>query len=458
MPKRKDDDRKLCQHGEWYIIRRGTKLYRARYNSDTKLEDRISLRTGDLRVAEERLVKWLAEQYRPQNAPPSEVPLAWVLLNYFQEHASKLPSAEQAKTELSFWTDYWGEAMVSDVTADRVESFITWLKEQMTKPPRNARKHTPKPLSTGYISRVLSSGRAALNRAHKRSMLLAAPFIPDVEVAEARRQKEPKGRPLSMKEMAALLDAVTSEHIWRFCVLALNTMARPDAILELTSSMVYRDHGYINLLPPGRAQTKKRRPIVPITETLAPWLDRWPRDDRDRHRQQIEQANAAGRKLTVTKLPDRFCHHQFRPVKEIDTAWRTLRAIVWPPSAEQLEDWEAAHADLRIRDYKAFRRARSMVCGPMGQKVNPYSIRHTMGRELRRRRVPRDEISIMLGHLPVDENATTLLYSPHDPDYCINAKAAIDEYCAELNRLLKRPDKLILGRPGLRIVGTGSGQ
>lgn len=40
----------------------------------------------------------------------------------------------------------------------------------------------------------------------------------------------------------------------------------------------------------------------------------------------------------------------------------------------------------------------------------------------------------------------------------VNAKAVIDDYCTELKQLMRRPDKLILGRPGLRIVGTGPGQ
>jgi hypothetical protein len=61
-----------------------------------------------------------------------------------------------------------------------------------------------------------------------------------------------------------------------------------------------------------------------------------------------------------------------------------------------------------------------------------------MGRELRRRRVPGDEIAIMLGHKPVYESDTTLIYSPYDPDYCKNAVKAIDEYCLELNTLLRK--------------------
>jgi integrase len=46
-------------------------------------------------------------------------------------------------------------------------------------------------------------------------------------------------------------------------------MARPAAILELKWTQIDWDHGTINLNPPGRRQTRKRRPIVPLDdETL----------------------------------------------------------------------------------------------------------------------------------------------------------------------------------------------
>ena len=37
--------------------------------------------------------------------------------------------------------------------------------------------------------------------------MLAVPFIADVETAEDRRVKDPKGRPVTIEEIAALFDA-----------------------------------------------------------------------------------------------------------------------------------------------------------------------------------------------------------------------------------------------------------
>lgn len=62
------------------------------------------------------------------------------------------------------------------------------------------------------------------------------------------------------------------EHLWRFVVILLNTMLRPDAILDLRGIFVRWDGGYLVSNPPGRKQIKKRRPIIPVAGTPAPWL------------------------------------------------------------------------------------------------------------------------------------------------------------------------------------------
>ncbi|WP_084536600.1 tyrosine-type recombinase/integrase [Azospirillum halopraeferens] len=396
---RKQTGRRLVQHGQWYIITKenSRNFYRARIDPETGREQRFSLGTADLCDAEQKLVEWLAAQYSPVQESPAQVPLAWVLVHYFEEHASKIRSAEQARIELRYWTEWWGQSTVSDITLKKQEQFILWLQEGGK--------------SNGYISRILSTGRAALKFAWKHGCIQAVPFVKDIETAEEKRSKEPKGRPLLMAEVAALLDAVEVDHLWRFCVIMINTMCRPEAALELTSTMIDHYQDYVNLLPPGRKQTRKRRPIVPLTDTLRWHAEQW----------------GEGPLVAV----------HGRPIAEIDSAWRGLRARVWPPSVAELAAWDAGHVDLRAKNPRAFRRARAMVCGAAGRKVTPYSFRHTLGRELRRRRVPVDEISVVLGHKQVSENDITGIYCPHDPDYCINAERAIDAYCQEVDRLMK---------------------
>ena len=57
-------------------------------------------------------------------------------------------------------------------------------------------------------------------------------------------------------------------------MISLNTLARPDAVLDLGPAQVDIKRRLIKLNPDGRKQTKKYRPVVPISMTLLPWLER----------------------------------------------------------------------------------------------------------------------------------------------------------------------------------------
>jgi Phage integrase family len=295
------------------------------FDSTTRQTKRASLGTEDFLQAELKLAAWIAKNAEVRNQHPADLPLATVLTRYWHGHATKLPSSTQAKIELRYWSDFFTTDMVIDLTPARQEAFIEHLR---------GLGH-----STGYISRILSTGRAAIRRAHKRGEVLAAPFIADVETSEDRRIKDPKGRPITVEELAALFDAARHPHVFMFLLLACCTLARPDAILDLTVFQRDREAGTINLNPAGRRQTKKYRPTVLEAKALTPWLDQ-----------------------TTT---EHFVAWQDRRLKCIKTAWRRLRA-----DAE------------------------------LDERVTPYSIRHTMAREMRRRRVPLEQRQAFLGHLP----------------------------------------------------------
>jgi len=74
----------------------------------------------------------------------------------------------------------------------------------------------------------------------------------------------------------------------------------------------------------------------------------------------------------------------------------------------------------------------------LDDRVTPYSNRHGMAREMRKRKVPKEQISIFLGHLPRESDTTTSIYAPYDPEYCSEAVAAIEDVMAEIRKHLKR--------------------
>lgn len=447
MPRRAPEEDKLYEAGDWWIGRRkGTaNLQRCTYNPATGRVDRFTLGTRDLGVAKAKLLKFLAEEHEAPPPPQAEVSLAYVLRHYFLKVRKGGLSETQAKAELRFWTAFWKDALVADITSTRIDNFIDWLRQQKTRPGYKVKNHVPKPLSDGYISKVLASGRAALRLADKENLIGKAPFVRDVETADDKRNKEPKGRPISTEEAARLFDAAAAgpEHLWRFLVTLTCTLSRPNAVLDLDATMCRRDAGYCNLLPPGRKQTKKRRGIVPICKTFDAWLAQWPAAGPI-----VDAARAmkAEDGETVKGAP--------KSIKSIVTAWKLMRARAFPPRAEQLAALPPIESFPAGEERWAEARRRAMICAPEGEGVTPYSFRHTLPRHMRRSGVPGDQISIYLSHIVVSENDTTLIYSPHAPDFCRKAAKVLDAWCAEVSSLQTSYKRLVPKHGRVSVAGV----
>lgn len=131
---------------------------------------------------------------------------------------------------------------------------------------------------TGYVrSRLQSAAPGTVRyelgvlRAACRSHGITLPKLP------LPPEPAPKDRVLSPAEYQLLIDAASQTppfiadghgRVYYFIQIAMNTGARKSAIEKLTWSQVDLEHGNINFLPAGECQTKKRRPIVPISAEL----------------------------------------------------------------------------------------------------------------------------------------------------------------------------------------------
>jgi integrase len=127
------------------------------------------------------------------------------------------------------------------------------------------------------ISRDMSVLKAALNWSHKRGMLAQVPHV------RMRPKSPPRSRFLSPEEARRLLDACEEPHLELFIRVSLSTLARPGAILALTTDRVDLNAGLIDFLPEGQRQSHKRRPIVPIAASLRPHLEQAIRDSLSGH-------------------------------------------------------------------------------------------------------------------------------------------------------------------------------
>jgi len=238
------------------------------------------------------------------------------------------------------------------------------------------------------VSRTLTTMRSALSRAVANKLVEPnqAPRIPEFSKVSHLRPAPPKGRPITLWELAQLIDAINAPHLLWFMVLLLNTGSRSGALLDLEARQIDTEFGVIELNPPGRRQTNKYRPTLPITDTLRPWL---------------------------VELPP-------GPI----ITWRGRRV-------------EAVDAGFLA----ACRRAKL----PGG--VTAWSVRYTLARYMRRREVPDDQIALWLGRRrPPNSNATILICAPDAPEYLRDAKSAVESFVHEVNALTTR-DLLAPPRP-----------
>ena len=348
MPKEK-----RFQIGDYYLSKRTRSPFHQAtwYDKESGQTRRVSLGTADFQEAQLKLAKFVTTHAVYKHEQVAEMPIPTLLLRYWHDHGSKIASKDQAQSGLNYWNDYWKEAVVADLTPNHQRAFIKSLKDRGFK--------------NSYVSRIMSVGRAALNHGYKEQMIASVPFIFDI----ADRSDEKEGYVLEPDQLSKLLLAAQSPpHLHTFCMISLNTMARPDAVLDLRPSQVNFAGGFIELNPKGRVQTKKYRPIVPIPKTILPYI------------QSVEV--------------DRFVNYRGKSVASITKSFN-----------------------------QAVKRA------GLPREITPYSLRHTMSTLLGQRNVPNMQIDTMLGH---SIEGTKKNYIHFKPDYLIEAKQAIENYLSKL--------------------------
>lgn len=334
----------------WLSKRKGSENWcRTWYDADSRQTKRESLGTADFQEGKLRLWEWYAKHGRVAQQQPQEAPLAMVLVRYWERHARDLPSSEFAKIALRYWAEFWGEAAVSDLTPARQRAFIKSLEDAGKSP--------------GYVKRIITVGKAALNHAHREGEVASVPYIIPGE------DGEPRDRVLSVAESAALWLSTQQPHERMMLALLYGTLARPEAALDLRREYVDMSRWLLAQNPPGRKQTRKYRPVVPVAGFL---------------RELLEDAPAG-----------HLVQWRGKAIASFKTAWRALRKR-----------------------------------SELGEDVVPKTIRHTMATELRAAGVPEAEIQGFLGHKAF--GGRTEVYAKYRPDYLGQAVGVIDGYMSRV--------------------------
>jgi integrase len=268
--------------------------------------------------------------------------------------------------------DFFGNVKISKLTRQDTRDYRTWRIDHGAADPTIRRE-------LGVL--VAACGHAAKERRIERAQI---PYL-DLPPSAA-----PKDRWLTKEEAVRLLQAARYDRVrlpnglysfkkvegitrtYLFCLIALRTASRKDVIEKLKWSQVDLANKLIYRNPPGRVETKKRRPPVPISSMLYEVLVK-----------AQEAATTAEGGQWVLKSP-----------------------------------WVLGHPGNTRSAFKS-------ACKRAGlQNVTPHTLRHTWATWAAQRGRPMWEIAAILG----DTLATVeKVYAHHHPDYLRATINAVDD-------------------------------
>jgi integrase len=202
--------------------------------------------------------------------------IAAILDGYYADAESRevgsLPSINSCRKALKRHIGDLFPTNINNATARRYAKERRLAGTKSIAPPTPPRKdggavRPPKavksrPVSDGTIIKDLITLRAALNWAEKEGWIDRAPLF-----AMPVDQPDPRDYWLHRPEAERLIAACLAPHVRLFVILSLHTAGRSGAILDLTWDQVDFATGTINLQLPSRRRTKKRRALVPMTNT-----------------------------------------------------------------------------------------------------------------------------------------------------------------------------------------------
>lgn len=228
------------------------------------VENRVSKRQSTKETlrskAEKALAKFLLNTAEERGVPT----IANVLDKYKTEHVyPKNEAIERAEVAIAVLTKAVGKLPVNQFSIEKQRRYIQARMDGKV----NGRK-----VQSSTIRRELNVLIAAINHARKHGRL-APTAVPYIALPEGGA---PRDLWLTADEADFWLETAreVGERAHLFSAIALYAASRKRAIETLRwSTQVHLGRGLIDFNTPGRKQTKKRRPVVPIADELLPILE-----------------------------------------------------------------------------------------------------------------------------------------------------------------------------------------
>lgn len=329
-------------------------LYRFWTEPGTGRTSRASLGTKDLEIAKRKLVE-IVMKAAPKT---SDTPLAAVLLKYFEERTDKRSSSKVARGHGRKALAFFGQAVrVRGLTEAKQRAFVDNCLQRGHK--------------LSYVARIMATVSAAMIHSKLKEPEIIATEAKMIDKWGYSAVEPEKAYIPTDKECAELLlSRRMPEKLLRWCIIQSFNGGRPQTAIDLAPAQFNKDAGIVDLLPPGRAQIKKKyRPKVKAARTFRLLLRLW----------ESKGLGAYGGK---------YCGYS------------------------TLEGAKSAIARL-AKD--------------TGIPVSTYSLRHKVTSILRKARTAEDQVSSVLGHKRPNLR-TTAGYGDHDPNYQKEAADAMEAW------------------------------
>lgn len=370
---------------------------------------RKSTRERDIRLACDVLDRHYIATHTPSENEKETYSVSEALTDYWIERGSKASSAEAIRARLKLVTrfmDLEAEAgrLIDPFLPRQVDdTFIRRFRSWAEADPIIARRKNDRgewvessrrKRAASTVEESVIQLKAALNFTKKRSG-----HVPDFE-HKTRAQVSPvRNDRLSLQGIGELLDFTIKGSgryaghanrllpLRRYLIAAITTLARPDAIFDMSvlkaRGQWHPDMLVFDLNPAGRLQTKKYRAAVPAVGLLKDWIEA------------TDEWFLSGLKNIGNKDEPEWQQYRTASVK---SAWNTAREELGLPHG-----W------------------------------GPKLLRHSMATLLANRRVPPTELKLLMGHEALEGSQKA--YIIFSPDYLVRSREVIEEIVSELRAM-----------------------
>lgn len=251
------------------LIRRGRRYYISIYNSEKRVTERRSLKTEDLAEAKKGLARQLALMENVDRKGLSITVIAALedyLLDHVFENCAAPRRQEIAATHLAA---FFGKTALADVNIPMCRAYAA--ARRAGKVVSGLANVKGRRASDSTIRRELTTLSSAANHAKKWKRISPAD-MPSIERTKERGGFLEAGlageaKFFSREQIALLLFHARGQtrDIIKLCYY---TAARRSSIEEITVGQIDFARKKIDLATPGKKQTKKRQPVVPLFPVL----------------------------------------------------------------------------------------------------------------------------------------------------------------------------------------------